>query len=117
MASFYRAIEAGDRSGVAAVCAPSLRVEGFVDGAWTIWDRDTYLDRVASVRALVGEDPRGTVQSTDIQDGHGRVTATLRWSTGGFADSLLFAREDDCWTLRHKTFREVAGVTPQGSTG
>lgn len=106
--ALYRAIEQGDRQGVAALCGAQLRVEGIMAGEWAVWDRQEYLGRVEPFRAWIGEQPQGRVQSVRILDGHGVVEGSLRWSTGGFRDTLVFGKENGRWSLRHKTFAALA---------
>lgn len=105
VAQLYRSIEAGDRDGVAQIAASSLRVEGWMDGAWAIWDRPTYLDRVASFRALLGEAPTGTLSAVRSDGQHAIVDGTLSWSGGRFEDTLVLAHRAGRWRLQHKTFR------------
>ncbi len=101
--------------------SPSFRVEGFIDGAWHVWDRDTYLDRVTRFEELFGVVPKATLRSIRGDEQHAIVDGSLRWDTGGFADTLVFARRDGGWLLQHKTFRALepnaAGVDLYTSSG
>ncbi len=118
---FYGAIERGDREGVAALTAPSFRVEGFIDGVWQVWDRNTYLSRVTRFKELFGVVPKATLRSIRGDGEHAIVDGSLRWDTGGFADTLVFARRDGEWLLQHKTFRSLSpcneGVDLYTATG
>lgn len=106
--TLYRAIENGDRDGVASCVAPQLRVEGMMDGQWAVWNRDSYLDRVEPFRRWLGEAPTGRCIGIRQHGAHAVVAGRLSWSKGVFVDTLVFARDEEKWTLRHKTFRELA---------
>ncbi|MBV1859861.1 MAG: glutathione S-transferase N-terminal domain-containing protein [Nannocystaceae bacterium] len=103
--TFYKAIERCDPDGVARVCADELRVEGWMDGSWAQWDKQTYVGRVEPFLAFIGEPVRGEIRGVRQHGDHGIVEGSLSWSKGSFEDTLVFAYRQGRWRLQHKTFR------------